>query len=289
MPQNPSVNFPAAAEASSAARLCKPSTTKGIRPDARFVLRDGRELLLNAKGELPTEEDCKNANIPLVEPLLVAVVGEKSFYCIQPIENKEIIYNSTKIAIRAFLHAATPAVRQAVTRVLEMDTWRQEHRFCGKCGALTLLDDSEGALKCVRCGFKVFPVLSPAIIVRITRGRHEILLGRNAFFTTPFFSNFAGYVESGENLEEAIQREILEEVGIKVKNLQYFGSQNWPFPHTLLAAFTAEYHAGELRPDGTEIVEAAWFDARQPLPPIPQPGSISRALIDDFLANQPSQ
>ena len=79
------------------------------------------------------------------------------------------------------------------------------------------------------------------------------------------------------------------EGGVTVTDIRYFGSQNWPFPHTLLAAFTAEYDGGEVRPDGEEIAEAAWFDVRSPLPPIPQPGSISRAMIDDFLVHSKPQ
>lgn len=122
------------------------------------------------------------------------------------------------------------------------------------------------------------PRISPAIIVAITRGR-EILLAKGINFQGDFYSVLAGFVEPGETFEECVQREVGEEVGLKVKNIKYFGSQPWPFPDSLMVGFTAEYASGNINIDEKEILDAEWFTAEQ-LPLIPGVGSIARRLID---------
>ena len=98
-------------------------------------------------------------------------------------------------------------------------------------------------------------------------------------------SLIAGFVEPGETLEECVHREIFEEVGIKVKNLKYFGSQPWPFPNSLMIGFTAEYESGEISVDGKEIAEAGWYDANN-MPELPGKMSIAREIIDWFVQTQ---
>jgi len=120
--------------------------------------------------------------------------------------------------------------------------------------------------------------------VRITKG-NEILLARAASWSENFYSVLAGFVEPGETLEQAVEREVREEVGITIKNIRYFGSQPWPFPNSLMIAFIADYANGYLLPDPTEIAEAAWFPVDS-LPDIPSPMSISRWLIDDFIKRE---
>lgn len=267
--------------------LPKPAAVDKPAPAGVVVFSSNREILLDQSETPPTVAACQTLGLPLKDVLLAAEIGGLPYYSVQPLPPETALPSCWKTAgLRAFLNDCGKAVRQAVCRAVELSTWCAEHRFCGHCGAPMRLNPDDGALRCTRCGFESFPILSPAIIVRITRGDHEILLGRNRTFSTPFFSNFAGFVESGETYEDAIRRELREEIGVEVTAIRYFGSQNWPFPHTLLAAFTAEYDGGEVRPDGEEIAEAAWFDVRKPLPSIPQPGSISRAMIDDFLASQ---
>jgi NAD+ diphosphatase len=129
-----------------------------------------------------------------------------------------------------------------------------------------------------------FPRLDPVVIVAITRG-NRILLARARRFQKVMFSLVAGFVEVGETLEQAIHREVREEVGVKVKNLHYVASQPWPFPHSLMIGFTAEYAGGEVVPDGEEVLEADWFAATE-LPPIPDRASIARRLIDRFVSQQ---
>ncbi len=112
----------------------------------------------------------------------------------------------------------------------------------------------------------------------ITKGR-QLLLGRGVNFPAGFYSALAGFVEAGESVEETIHREVMEEVNVKVRDLEYFSSQSWPFPTSLMIAFTAEYDSGELKPDPAELIDAQWFDIDD-LPRIPPKFSIARALID---------
>jgi len=120
--------------------------------------------------------------------------------------------------------------------------------------------------------------VTPAIMILITHGR-KLLLARKAAFPQGRYSALAGFVEPGEMLEDTVVRETREEVGVEIRNIRYFGSQPWPFPHSLMIAFTAEYAGGEITPDGVEIEEAHWFAADK-LPHLPPSISISRRLID---------
>jgi NAD+ diphosphatase len=160
-------------------------------------------------------------------------------------------------------------------------TWSRNHRFCGKCGGLTGDKDDERAKICTVCGQVYYPRLSPAIIVAVTKD-DKLLLASSPRFRSKFYSVLAGFVEPGETLEECVKREIYEEVGIKVKNIKYFGSQPWPFPDSLMIGFTAEYESGEIRIDKKEITDACWFE-KDEIPGIPSSISIARRLIDWFI------
>ena len=142
----------------------------------------------------------------------------------------------------------------------------------------------ERAKRCPKCQLLSFPRLSPAIIVMVERGRKKILLARSPHFPTKMYSVLAGFVEPGETIEECVAREIKEEVGITVENIRYFASQPWPFPNSLMLGFTAEYAEGEIKVDGVEIAEAAWFSP-DAMPAIPGRISISRRLIDYFFGH----
>lgn len=170
-------------------------------------------------------------------------------------------------------------------RALQIIDWDRTHLYCGRCGAANELLSYERAKKCPQCSLTTYPRIAPAIIVRVTRqGPHgpEILLARGPRHRPGFFSVLAGFVEPGESLEAAVHREIKEEVGIEVQNVCYFGSQPWPFPNSLMIAYTADYAGGDLELEAEEIEEARWFTADN-LPDIPPPMSISRTLIDDFV------
>ena len=170
-------------------------------------------------------------------------------------------------------------------RAVQILLWDQTHRFCGRCGQPTVHAPAERAKLCPRCGLLSFPRLSPAVIMLIRRG-DELLLARNNAFADGFFSVLAGFVEPGESLEETVAREVREEVGLDVTDIRYFGSQPWPFPHSLMIGFTATYAGGEIRLQADEIAEAAWFHKRGELPRLPGKLSIARRLIDSFLGQK---
>jgi NAD+ diphosphatase len=179
-----------------------------------------------------------------------------------------------------------------VGRALASVEVEDTHRFCGRCASPTELSlpeppptqptAGERARSCPACGFTFHPRIPPAVIVLVERGS-QILLARSARFPPGRFSALAGFVEIGESLEDTAHREVREEVGVAIEELRYFGSQPWPFGRSLMVGFRARYSGGEVRPDGTEIVEAAWFEPDR-LPLLPPKVSIARKLIDDFLA-----
>ena len=166
-------------------------------------------------------------------------------------------------------------------RGLQIIQWHRDHQFCGRCGHATEDHPADRAKICPSCGHSAYPRISPCMIVLVTRG-DEVLLGRSPNWPPNMFSTLAGFIEPGETIEQAIHREVYEEVGISVRNLVYHASQPWPFPHSLMIGFYAEYDGGQIRVDGEEISEAHWFPITQ-LPKIPPNGSISRYLIDSYV------
>ncbi|MDC7222213.1 MAG: NAD(+) diphosphatase [Spirochaetales bacterium] len=167
------------------------------------------------------------------------------------------------------------------SRAKQILVWERTHRYCGSCGSETTAHTHEPCRRCPACGELYYPRFSPAIIVLIHRGS-QLLLAHNKNFPEGLYSNIAGFVETGESLEEAVRREVREEVSLDVENIRYFDSQQWPMPHSLMLGFIAECPEGEPIPDGEEIVHAAWFD-RDNLPELPQTGSIAGRMIETFL------
>ena len=181
---------------------------------------------------------------------------------------------------RSALLNFSPAERIAAGRAKTLLFWQKRRKFCGVCGSELAPQSDECARRCSECGAQFFPVLAPAMIVAVHRG-DELLLATNARFKPGMYSILAGFVEAGESVEEAIAREVREEVGIEVTNIRYFGSQSWPYPNSLMLGFEADYASGELKPDGTEILDARWCKADH-LPQTPGPGSIAHELIAAF-------
>ena len=176
------------------------------------------------------------------------------------------------------------------SRAVQIVAWDRNHRFCGRCGTSTGPVAGERARRCPNCGLSAYPRLTPAIIVLVTRGAHEqqalLAWGRRA--RTRRYSTLAGFVEVGEGLEEAVRREVREEVGIELDSVTYFGSQPWPFPGQLMVGFRARYAGGEIVIQETEIVEARWFSPAEveAAPTSRGPFSIAGWLIDGWLDEQ---
>jgi NAD+ diphosphatase len=167
-------------------------------------------------------------------------------------------------------------------RAFQIVEWDRQHRFCGRCGTSTTYVPGERAKRCPNCGLMSFPRLSPAVIVLVERG-DDVLLARHTRTTDGMYALLAGFVEPGESLEDAVQREIREECGIEVDRITYFGSQPWPFPNSLMLGFTAQYAGGAIVVDGIEIADAQWFTTAA-MPKVPPRLSIARKLIDAYAA-----
>ena len=180
-----------------------------------------------------------------------------------------------------FFRVPDPLVAVA-GRAFQVVDWDATHRFCGRCGTPTIVRTHERARECPACGLVAYPRVSPAMMALVIRGR-EILLARAPRFPGAMYSALAGFVEPGESIEDCVRREVREEVGIEVDRIEYFASQSWPFPHSLMIAYTAHYSGGELTPDREEIADARWFPL-DALPDLPSPMSIARKLIDATVA-----
>ncbi len=174
---------------------------------------------------------------------------------------------------------------QAMGKAFQIIQWDKNHTFCGRCGQPTQKSAHERSRLCGQCGLSFFPRISPSIIVAIRRN-DQILLARSAHFSPGVYSTLAGFIESGETAEQAVAREVQEEVGIRIHNLRYHSTQSWPFPDSLMLGYTADYLDGELQVDKRELEDAQWFH-REQLPLLPIPASIAWQLIQSVL--HPSQ
>ena len=170
-----------------------------------------------------------------------------------------------------------------IGRAYQLLCWERDHRHCGRCGRETSLADKGQSRACEPCGLSVYPRLSPCVIVLVTRDE-EMLLAAGAGANRRFYSCLAGFVEPGETCEQAVKREVMEEVGVEVDDIQYHGSQPWPFPGQLMLGFTAKWRSGDIDIDPEEIDEAIWCTAEN-LPPVPPPFSIAGQLINGFLTS----
>jgi NAD+ diphosphatase len=166
-------------------------------------------------------------------------------------------------------------------RASQLLTWERDHQFCGRCGSGMTMDIDERAMRCEPCSVINYPRIAPCIIVLVTRGE-ELLLARNVNFPRPMYSTLAGFIEAGEAAEETLVREVREEVGVEVDDIQYFQSQSWPFPSQLMLGYFARYTGGDIVCDQTEIADAQWFHYSD-LPMIPPASSISGQLIRHYI------
>ncbi len=165
----------------------------------------------------------------------------------------------------------------------ELLYWDQNTKFCGVCGG-PMRFDTPISKKCEHCGKEIWPQLATAVIVLVSRGNEVLLVHANSFRDN-HYGLVAGFVETGETLEQAVCREVMEETGLHIKNLQYFASQPWPYPCGLMVGFTADYDWGKIHLQRSELSNGSWFD-KDHLPHIPEKLSIARWLLDDWLEKQ---
>lgn len=179
--------------------------------------------------------------------------------------------------LRDLMNEQTSEHFAVTARATLLARWQIEHRYCGRCGSRTREDHIDPARACHKCRLRFYPRISPCMIALIIKG-DQVLLAHHKRATKPVYSPLAGFIEAGETAEEAVAREVFEEVGIKIKNIRYFSSQSWPFPSQLMLAFFADYESGELLWNSHEITDAQWFSLDQ-LPMVPSPQSIAGRLL----------
>jgi NAD+ diphosphatase len=252
-------------------------------PALWFAFQRGSILVSDATAAiLPRCRDLAEHGIPALRSHYLGLLGAEHCYAAEIDEAHPLPRGWAKLGLRDLFGLVDGTVAALSGRALQILDWERNHQFCSRCGTPMQARGDERARACPACRFTSYPPVSPAVMVLITRGR-ELLLARKAAWPPGRYSAIAGFVEPGEMLEDTVARETREEVGVEVGELRYFGSQPWPFPHSLMVAFTAEYAGSEVRPDGVEIEEAAWFDA-EALPNLPPSVSISRRLITTVAA-----
>ncbi len=262
-------------------------------PAAWFLFQGFNLLLKSDDTAVPLPRACTPDDLPVTVThvnYLGFLEGETRLHCFagEIAENSPLPDGWQAVNLRGVYGRIPDKLFWVAARAVQIVEWDRTHQFCGRCATPLETAPNERAKVCPACGLTQYPRLSPAVIVRVTRTTphgEEILLAHNARFPRGFYSVLAGFVEPGETLEDCVRREIWEEVGIEVQNIHYFGSQPWPFPHSLMIAFTAEYANGRITVDQVEIENAKWFTA-DTLPKIPPKLSIARQLIDDFVRQQ---
>lgn len=252
-------------------------------PALWFVFRHGAILVSNAESAaLPCCCTLEEHGVATVRSHYLGLLGNQHCYAAEIDAVHPLPAGWAPLGLRDLFGMVDSTLAALSGRALQIIDWERDHQFCSRCGTPMQARTDERARTCPACRFTTYPLVSPAVMVLITRGR-ELLLARKGAWPPGRYSAIAGFVEPGEMLEDTVTRETREEVGVEVGNLRYFGSQPWPFPHSLMVAFTAEYAGGAVRPDGVEIEEAAWFDAGA-LPRLPPSVSISRRLITTVAA-----
>ena len=242
-------------------------------PSLVVAVRDGEVALSDVDPELPLPPGA----------MFVGLVGGRHCWAVDARDSQPADAGvGPYVGLMQLYPSVAESTWAAAGRAVQLVEWSRNHRFCGRCATPTEESASERSRRCPNCGLSAFPRLAPAVIALVEREDGRALLARNARWPTAMYSCLAGFVEPGETVEEAVRREIREEVGIAVGDLRYFGSQPWPFPHSLMLGFAARYAGGEIVCDGEEISDARWF-AHDALPQVPGPISIARKLIDDWV------
>lgn len=203
---------------------------------------------------------------------------------VQVAEVSSELQQSQLLNFRTLISQVNPEEGRLISRALQLLTWKKQHRYCSQCGQSNRQSWNQQALICENCDLVYYPKISPCIMCLVTRGS-DCLLAHHQRHPEGMYSTLAGFVEAGENLEQTLHREVLEEVGIKVKNLRYFSSQSWPFPNQLMIGYFAEYDSGDIVADAVEIEDAHWFHYSK-LPQTPPATTLSGQLIKAFVESR---
>ena len=246
-----------------------------------FAFR-GRDMLVTEDGKLPGVELIDQHGFEAVRRQYLGALNGRHCYSAElPMDAKEtggLAFRNLHM-LYGSLDEHTHAIAGRAVQIVE---WDKTHIYCGGCAEPTVVSEIDRSRSCPSCRIPMYPRLAPAMIVSVERD-DEILLARSPHFPEGIMSVLAGFVEPGESAEDAVKREVFEETAIMVKNVEYYSSQAWPFPNSLMLGFRAEYESGDIQIDGEEIVAAEWFKASEMPNFFPGRVSISQWLIHDFL------
>ena len=248
-----------------------------------IILRN-QEFLTSKTSEflLFEEDDLKWSEMQIVNEQFIGYLNNKPCFLSELTNESKLDEDLLLTPLRNLLGRIPDSLFTICSRSLQLSEWTRNNRFCGSCGSKMNKHKTERAMSCECNNLLVYPRISPCIIVLVTKGE-QLLLAHNKNFPGTFYSTLAGFIEAGESAESAIHREIYEEVKVNVKNIEYFGSQSWPFPSQLMLGFHAEYLDGDITPDGEEIDLADWFHYKD-LPQVPTGNiSISGRLIESYI------
>ena len=250
--------------------------------DLWFIYHKNKLMIIkNDTGiQIPTYKDIKKLYPTLNNKFYLGDFKTQSCFCTE-LENLDKSFNSSFMPLKEASLLMSMELFMVCGRASQLLLWNKNSQYCGKCGNKVILRTTDFSKYCSKCDLSIYPRISPAIIVAITKG-DEILLAHNSHFPQGLYSIIAGFVDPCESLEDCIKREVFEEVGIKIKNIKYFGSQPWPYPDSLMIGFFAEYDEGEINVDNKEIIDARWF-SKDNLPNLPQKTSIARRIINKYL------
>jgi len=240
----------------------------------------GQNLLIGPDTELPRLEDVQALGEPLRTFRFGTLAGQNCVLKVWPSE-RNIPEGLTTGDYRTLWGQWPDGRLAALVRARQLAVWTLHNLFCGACGQPMTLNPVEIACVCPACGYRAYPHISPVAIGLVLKG-DEVLLAKPArppYFAPGMYSALAGFVETGESVEECLCREVREEAGIEIHNLRYFGSQSWPYPHSLMIGFIADYHSGELVAQKDEIADLGWFKFDS-LPVQPHPASLARRMIE---------
>jgi NAD+ diphosphatase len=249
----------------------------------KIVVRENNPILPEAHFEELSFLASYHEDVHELPPLNDAAVTEAPIYVVDVGSEHIESPGWERVSLRQLLFTQQNIAFSVLGRAWQYIHFLRTHKFCGQCGAEMERVNWEMAMQCHRCKHRTYPRVSPCIIVAI-HDKEKLLLAKGIRHKEAnMYSTLAGFVESGESLEEAVHREVFEEVGVKVKNLRYFNSQPWPFPHSLMVGFIAEYDGGDIVCQENEIDDAQWFDV-DALPNIPPNVSIAGQLIAETLS-----
>ena len=188
----------------------------------------------------------------------------------------------TRVELRSVLAKSQDAEFSLICRALQLLDWQVKHKYCGSCGQPNLVSETEHALQCHSCDIQQYSRISPCVIVAVIKD-DKCLFARHPNWPENRFSTLAGFIEAGESAEQALHREVFEEVGIEIENIRYVGSQAWPYPGQLMLGYMAEAKTDVIKVDGVEIAEANWHRYDQ-LPDVIAPSTIMAGrLIEQFV------